>query len=549
MSDVTALLYLETDDEVTSVARRLRETDASQVVLVVPGRSRATSSVVALRLLARVGEEADRRVAVVGDALTRSLAAEAGLDAYASVEDARTAVPAPAEAQARRASIHVVRGSPSDGTETVALAAAAAPDPTGVDTETRAVPVVRPPRGPRRDRAPHDGPPRRAIPLAVLLGGLAALLIGAGVLGATVLPAATVTLVPVTEPLGPVAYDLQVDDPVRVRGTVDATAPVAATGTYPIQAAATGAVVFRNFNSFDVAIDGGTLVAAGEQAYGTTEDIVVPAGTLTAEGTILAGEGAAGVLAAAVGPAANVEAGAIDTILNQGVAARLRGFPNNNQQLVLNPEATAGGIDDIGPEITQQDVDTAMTALREALELAVADALDASGDTVTADPAEPSEPVIEGIDTLVGTRDQETAEISGTLVYDRPSIDREVVMELATERLLADGEILPSGRELVPSATQVTLGEARREGDALVVAVSVSGASTPAIDRQEVIDRVRGRSVDDARASLSGLGDPTIDLWPGWVSSVPGLDWRIDVVIAGAQDATSAPSSSGSSSP
>ncbi|HYI65514.1 MAG TPA: hypothetical protein VEW95_01165, partial [Candidatus Limnocylindrales bacterium] len=97
MSEETTLLYLETDDEVTSVARRLGAADKGLVVLVAPGRSRATSSVVALRLLARVAADADRRLAVVGDALTRSLAAEAGLDAYASVEDAHNAVPAPAE--------------------------------------------------------------------------------------------------------------------------------------------------------------------------------------------------------------------------------------------------------------------------------------------------------------------------------------------------------------------------------------------------------------------------------------------------------------------
>ncbi|MGI8999960.1 MAG: hypothetical protein ACR2GO_09670 [Candidatus Limnocylindria bacterium] len=122
MSDEATLLYLETDDEVTSVVRRLRETDADRVILVVPGRSRATSSAVALRLLARVGEDAGHRVAVVGDALTRSLATDAGLDTYASVGDARQAAPATVEVHARGASIHVVRGDVSKETAPVAAA-------------------------------------------------------------------------------------------------------------------------------------------------------------------------------------------------------------------------------------------------------------------------------------------------------------------------------------------------------------------------------------------------------------------------------------------
>ena len=79
----------------------------------------------------------------------------------------------------------------------------------------------------------------------------------------------------------------------------------------------------------------------------------------------------------------------------------------------------------------------------------------------------------------------------------------------------------------------MTIGEAGPDGDALIVAVTVTGATTPAIDRDEVIDRVRGRSADDARAALADLGEPTIELWPGWVSSVPGIDWRIEVRIAG----------------
>jgi hypothetical protein len=546
VSEETALLYLETDDEVTSVARRLREADTERVVLVAPGRSRATSSVVALRLLARIAEESSRRVSVVGDALTRSLAAEAGLEAYASVEDARNALPAPAESQARRASIHVVRGGASEGTETVALAGPPTPARSDVDNETRPVPVVRPaPRPPRqRERAP-----RRAIPLAVLLGGLAALVIGAGVLGAAVLPAATVTVVPASEPLGPVAYEIRIEDPVRRRGTVEATAPVAASGTYPIQVAATGTVVFFNFNSFDVAVGAGTLVAAGEQAFETTEDIVVPAGSLTPEGRIQAGEGAAVVAAAAVGPDANVPAEAIDTILSQNVAARLRGFGNNNARLVVNPEATTGGVDDTGTEITQEDVDDARASLLDALDVAVADALGATGDAIYADPAEPSEPVIEGLDGLVETRDPESAEISGTLAYDRLSVESDEVVALATERLLGDTTVLPAGHEIVASATEVSIGQARQDGDALVVAVSVSGASTPAIDRDEIIDLVRGRSADEARAALADLGAPTVDLWPGWVSSVPGIDWRIEVRIAGEGAATPVPSSNASAAP
>ncbi|MGQ0608824.1 MAG: hypothetical protein ACT4OQ_10235 [Chloroflexota bacterium] len=531
MSEETLLLYLEADDEVTSVVRRLRVADAERVILVVPGRSRATSSVVALRLLARVGEEAGRRVAVVGDVLTRSLASEAGLEAFVTVGDARNAAPAEVGAHGKGASIHVVRGNVSEETAPIAAAIQPAPARTDPDTETR--PVAVPRAAERRDR-PVDASRRsgRALPLAFILGGLAALLLAAAaVVAVVVLPAATVTIEPAGEPLGPVPYEIRLDDPERLTGTVEAEAPVTATGTYPIQAAATGTVVLRNFNTVDVAVGAGTLVAAGEQAFETVAEIVVPAGTLTGAGTIQAGEEAVGVTAAAVGPAANVAADAIDTILTQNVAARLRGFPNNTSRLVLNPEATVGGVDTTGPEITQADVDAARTALGEALEVALTEALEGSGEAIFADPTETAEPVVDGLEGLVETRDQETARISGSLAYDRLVVDRDEVMPLAEARLVDDANVVPSGHELLPDATRVTIGDARRDGDAIVVSVSVTGASTAVIDRDEVIDRVRGQGLETAHDALVELGEPRIELWPGWVASVPELDWRIDVQV------------------
>ncbi|CAN5352623.1 hypothetical protein BH24CHL10_BH24CHL10_05230 [soil metagenome] len=533
MTGETTLIYLEADDEVTSVVRRLRDTKADRIVVVAPGRSRATSSVVALRLLARAAQEAGRGLAVVGDGLTRSLAAEAGLDSYASIEDARKAVPMePNEARTKRASIHVVRGEAPDETAPVPVPAAQAVTAvvaTWSDdrTQVRARPAP--------ERSDQRKPPRpwRSSPALAWGLGLAALLIGAGVVGAVVLPAATVAIMPATEPLEPESYQIRIDDPDQLEGTVDARAQVVATGTYAIQAAATAAVVFRNFNTVDVTVGAGTLVAAGDQAFETSADIVVTAGTLTSEGTIQAGEGLTDVAAAAVGPAANVPADAIDTILSKEVATRLRGFPNNEQPLVTNPEPAAGGVDTTGPEITQQDVDDAQASLLAALDVALAARLAPTGDAIFADAAEAPRPVIEGIADLVGMRDQQETEIRGALEYDRLVVDSDAVMAIASARLVGDSRIVPEGHELLPELSDVTIGEARREGDTLSVAATVTGTSTPLIDRDEVIGRVQGQPIDEARAALDDLGDATIELWPGWVTSVPGFDWRIEVTIVG----------------
>ena len=522
MSATPTLLYLEADDEVTTVVRRVRQAQGDRVVLVAPGRSRATSSVVALRLLARVGEEAGVTIAVAGDALTRSLAAEAGLDTYASVDDARNALPAAAaEIPARRAAIHVVRGPAPDET------AAALPVVTATRREPRDE-VTRP--HPVADTAPTTRSRRAgAAPVAGILALVAALLVAGGVLGAAVLPAATIELTPRSASVGPLEYDVEFTDAERVAGNVQAAATVAATGTYAIQTAATGSVQLLNFNSFDVTVDQGAFVAAGEQAFATDAEVVVPKGSLTADGRIRSGVAVVGVTAAAVGEAANVPALAIDTVLDPGTAAMLRGFQNNSARLVENPEPTAGGADTTGPEITQADVDAAVTSLHEALAARVTEALATSEDLVSADVVASSDPTIDGLDGLVGMRDQVGVEISGTLAYDRLSVTRGTVIERAEERLVNDEDALPPGHALLPGATQVTIGIARAEGDVLVVPVSVTGASAPQLDRGEVLERVRGRSAAAAEAALAELGSARVELWPGWVASVPELDWRIDL--------------------
>lgn len=533
MSDTPTLVYLEADDEVTTVARRIRSAGGERIVLVTPGRSRATSSVVALRLLAGVGDEAGVRVEVVGDALTRSLAAEAGLGTYASVDDARNAVTAPTrETPSRRASIHVVRGEALDDTAAVPAVAISTLEMSDEATQVRPVPVA--PRS-----APVSPAGWRAVAPAAILALLAVLVAGGGVLGSVLLPAATIVVTPRSEPIGPLEYEIEVDDPDRVAGTIRETATVTATGTYPIQAAATGTVVLFNFNTVAVAVDQGTFVAAGQQAFGTVEPVVVPAGKLTSDGRIQAGEQPVGVVAAVVGEAANVAAGAIDTVVNAGTAAALRGFPNNPERLVVNPEATTGGVDTTGSEITQADVDAAIDALRTAIDAQKADALDVSAGAVFADVVGAAEPTIDGVEGLVGTRDQAEAQIAGALAYDRRSAERAEVVDEAEGRLAADAAVVPPGHDLRPAATRVTIGQARVDGERLLVAVTATGASAPRLDRDAVLSLVRGRSRQEAGAALADLGSATVDLWPDWVTSVPELDWRIELRIGTASDGAS----------
>jgi hypothetical protein len=350
--------------------------------------------------------------------------------------------------------------------------------------------------------------------------------------------------VPQSSIVGPVAYRIPVNNPERIEGTVTETAVVSATGTYAIQAAATGTVVFRNYNIVPIEIPAGTRVAAGDVTFATGATVTAQPGSLTGEGTIAPGEIAVGAGAEAIGPAGNVAADAIDTILDQQTRNRLRGFPQNEARLVLNPEAMAGGIDTTGDEITQADVDAAAAVLRETLATRVSEELEGTDDGLFADPVEPPQPVIAVPEGLVGTRDQPQAEITGDLAYERLLVDEDDVEADARERFAADDGALPDGHELLGDATLVTIGDIERDGDRLEVAVSVRGRSARVPDRSEVLARAIGLSADEAIVALADLGTASVDLWPGWVATVPDNDWRIDVEISGIDEVEPVPSGS-----
>ena len=520
MSESPALIYLEADDEITSVVRRVRAADAPRVVIVAPGRSRATSSAVALRLIARAGEESEREVAIVGDALTRSLAAEAGLPAFATVDEARRARPGDAGAavEPRHATINVVRGAATDDTISVPATLAA-------DELTQAVPVAAPPiqTSPRRRR-------RSRRTAAVLLGALAAVLAIGFVAGAAILPAATITLVPRGEPLGPMAYVVEIEDPEPLSGTAEASTIVAATGTYEIHEPSTGEVVLLNWTFAPQQIAAGTLVAAGEQAFATQADILVPRGRLTPEGRIEAGQAGVAVVAEAPGPAANVDASAINVVLSQDADARLRGFPENPERRVDNFEATSGGREESGVKITQEDVDAAVAALRSDLRGQIAEALAETGDAIVVQP-ELGEPVIEGADELVDLHDDE-AQLAATLDWEAFVADPAEVREAARDRFETDPEILPDGHILLTDSIQVAVEEATMAGGTMRVGVTASGRSAAEVDRAEVLERAIGRTPEEAVAALADLGTAIVELWPGWVGTVPATEWRIDLRLA-----------------
>ncbi|MEX1072302.1 MAG: hypothetical protein WED86_01260 [Chloroflexota bacterium] len=517
MDSEPQLLYLEPDDEITSVIRRLRGADAGRVVLVAPGRSRATSSVVALRLLARAAHDAGRSVALVADASTRALAGEAGVAAFASVAEATSPTPAPpASITPTRAPIHVVRGTAG----AAARPPVALPPTDGLD-ETMAVHLPPP--------AAASGSRRTRLRSFPAWPWLAALLVVAVAVGAALLPAATVRITRATVDIDPIAYPIRVGIAGTLSDELQSTKPGTATGVRLEQVAATGGVTFINWSLVTVAVPEGTQVSVGGTvAFSTVKRIVVPRGRFNGQ-VIQPGREDVAVVAITLGISGNVAAEAIDTVDDATVRAFLRGSPDNPNRLVINDEATGGGLDTPHPVIAQTDVDAVVAAIKADLQQQLADALGGEPDRLYSGPSADEAPSLEVPDDLVGKEDVPTFELSGTLIFDRPYASRAEVEAAARSSLLADPNAAPDGMSVVQASISVELGEAVVTGDELLVNAAVTAAAAADIDDVAVRDRVAGLTIDEARTALAELGEIDVDLWPSWQDRIPRLAFRISV--------------------
>jgi baseplate J-like protein len=538
MSDETQLIYLEPDDEITTVVRRLREADAPRLVLVSSGRTKATTSAVALRLLAQVAAEEGREVVLVADASARALAAQAGIPAFASVADANAegAVPTPAPAPAA-APIHVVRGdeAPALVDEPLAPLPPAAAASRRAMEETQAVrlpPPAPPPARSQRPRGPQNQrarPTTAGFPVALLIG-LLALLLAAGVAAATVLPAATITIHLRPIAVGPVTYSLTPEVHPADGELLSSTMEGEATGHRTRRTAATGRVLLINYSGDNVLVPGGTVVSAGgEILFQTTQAVTVPDANFFFPGTATTT-----VEALEPGFDGNVEALAIDSIEDRDVDRALRG-PGPDERRIRNDEPITGGDERELVFVRKSDVDAVTEAIRTDLQQQFESAMEGLDDRIyAADAPTPRVKVPGDLIGQVSDEDPLTFQLTGRLVDERPYLLRADVEDVARQQLLADAEATPEGATLDEETIAIELDDASAEGGVITVVVTVNASATADVDIEVLQRELAGMSEIDAEAALAEIGPSSVELWPWWVDRIPRFDWRVSIDVRAA---------------
>ncbi len=88
------IIYLESDDDITKVISRIKETEANLVALVIPRGGTLAQSTINLKILKREVEGLKKEISLVtSDKISKNLASQVGITVYGSANEAKLARP------------------------------------------------------------------------------------------------------------------------------------------------------------------------------------------------------------------------------------------------------------------------------------------------------------------------------------------------------------------------------------------------------------------------------------------------------------------------
>ncbi len=557
------VIYLEPDEEITSVIDRIAKIDDREVAIVVPRRAGLLQSIINLKLLRYQSEQQKKRLSIVtNDKTGRNLASAVGLTVYQKIPEGsseavpqetkpQTAIPVTLKPSTRKAAPakptrpaepRIIKRQLSEeaadhSPELVAIERAA--EKVGLtESETEPTPDTRPaPKPPPKiDKRPRrslgerlPGLPKPSLPkfnlpavrlpkrLKVLRTGLLAAVILALLL-TFIVPTFAFARATVTVSLQAEQIALEVPITFSVRGqspndagavvpakTIEIDKPVAveqpATGTKQ-SGNATGTITISNRLATPQGLIARTrFVSPDGKVYRIQSSVTVP-GRGSVRATAIADD---------PGDAGNLAAGATLT---------LAAIPNSAVTASADTAitgTTAGG----ATVVSADDVERAKAALAKKAagegladakgKLAVGYKLDEQVVAANVTAANPNPPV--GTDAAKFT-------VSGTVhvtyfTYEETTLDRALKSNL-------QGKV-PPGSELTETTSQ-TFTPGTSSADTISGTVKVTGATAPTLAKEELKQKVAGKTAEEAAVALRDsetTQEATVALSPFWIRHVP----------------------------
>lgn len=547
------VIYIDIEDDITSVISKLKDSSSKIVALVPPKRATIFTSVVNLKLLKKAAADANKRVVLVtAEESLQTLAG--GLGMYVAKNlTSQPAIPEAPEHPEIPSAVIQASGverpvdpaqEKTNVTGAAATATAAAKTAGKPDTKDKKLKPL------KKDKKLPDFDSFRK---KLFIGGVALVLLLIGWwVAAFVLPAASIeletqqqnvsrdfTLAASTNGGSAPETNDNIDHAIsgetktiEITQTVD----VNPTGEENVGDKATGTLDFENcLQSDPLTLVKGTRVRhTSGLVFVLTEAVTIPGGSFFA-GSCVSSGGPSTVAVEASQPGDSYNIAGTNESEFDGDPYQVVNFDQTeNDNLLINGSDMGGGTDDIVTIVQQEDVDRAIEAiafkddtetilsqLRERFEGEVY----LFEKTLSEDTSEPD------VAPSIGER-ADAAKATVTRTYSVVGVKQEELDEVVREAL---SEQVSEQQSVVDTGLgQLVVEVAQENENSIVFDMTANGTAGPEIDEATLKSDIANLPFSEAESQLEfipGVVNARISLSPFWVSSIPGNTDKIEITI------------------
>lgn len=523
-------IYIEADEEITSVISRVKKTKEQKVALVIPKGSIILGSIVNLKMLKKHEKNLTKEITIVTiDRTGRHLASEVGFEVMHSLEDQDVKVEKTEFRKPLSPKIEFKKESESRDSSQKKE-----PEITvkKLGDDSRAISEIKEKES-KKEVSPKK---KRLSKLAKrILIGFGILSFVAGVLAFLfVLPKATVTLSVRAEELRQeVNLEIKPQDKEDeqlggelIESNQEVSKSYPATGRKNIGEKAKGTITIYNEwdSNAQPLVSGTRFVSSDGKVFRTTQAVNVP-GTTVQSGKIVAGTANVTIEADQPGETYNIGPSSFN----------IPGLPQDKQAKIYgkSSQSMAGGLTREIKVVSKKDIDDARISLEEELDKRAKEELSkkVQGKKIL-DAAIKKDPAEENLSSKEG---QQAEEFTLTLKQNFWTIAFDE--NKAKEKILAKiKETIPEDKELVEGKLEnieYKIVDITRE-NGLSLSISATAFSSSKLELERAKIDMQGKNKEEATQYFKQkkeITDVKVDLWPFWVSKIPLNRSRIEIKI------------------
>lgn len=525
------ILYLEPDEEITTIISRLKKVDADSVGLVIPRDATIIQSLVNLKLLKKEAAQVNKKITLVTtDKIGQNLASQIGLTVYSKLEpemiEETPEEPAEIEKISKEPSIKLRQIKYKKKT----LESERIPDQKLI----RKIPIeTETPKIPSR------------INKRIIFGFLIFLIFAVALTLFIILPRAEIILALKSEPFKKdleITLDKSIKKPdfsksiipaEYIEVTKESGKKATATGTKETGAKAQGKVIVYNYwDSAPQSFPATTAFSYGNLIFLSSAAFTVP-GTTIQHGDIVPGSTEVTLVAQQNGEAYNVGPGRFNiTNLSGEQASKIYGQSSQN---------FSGGYKKIVKVVSQTDIDQNAQSLAEQLseqtKKELKEKIKNDKDKMILDQAIINEITQKNSNPQ---QDQEATEFdlkitlkSSTLTFLNKDfeemINKNLEKELPKDKILVDLNL---------AQAQIQIKNKAQNLDWIELKIFLLAKIAPKLDEKKLKENIIGRTSPETIGylkSFSEIADAQIKFWPFWVKKVPAISNNIKISVTYAE--------------